>query len=459
MAGYARIPPGALWRPARLLCRLLQRPAQLVRHRRPSPPLVPQRLKQILIQAPNWLGDCVMALPLLEHVRAVCPAVSIRIASRPSCAALWELVPGVEEVIRFDRFSESLSLVEMIRFVRLLRDRAFDASIVLAGGFEFALLHAWAGIAIRIGYESDHRRLLLTHPLSVSDTSRTRHLTQSYLDLGPSSARPQSGDHACWSSNAPLRPINCASCSIHGPLYGPAKRWPAHRFAELGTRIAEGYGAEIILVGTADGRATAAEINRLMHDRAVDLTGQTSLKDLCALMRESALVVSCDSGPAHLADALEVPLVVLFGLSSPTWTGPGGRQSQTIYHASTAAHASRAPAGSAHTPASKASARMRYSSTSSASWVCTISARRNGASTLCMKIALVLDRFDRDLGGLERATSQLACSLVAHGHEVHVVATAFAKPSLAPGITPHPIEASPSRLERAAAGRTMSALA
>lgn len=68
-----------------------------------------------------------------------------------------------------------------------------------------------------------------------------------------------------------------------------------------------------------------------------------------------------------------------------------------------------------------------------------------------MKIALVLDRFDRDLGGLERATSQLAYSLVAHGHEVHVVATAFAKPSLAPGITPHPIEASPSRLERAAA--------
>ena len=333
MAGYARIPPSALWRPARLLCRLLQRPAQLVRHRRPSPALAPRRLKQILIQAPNWLGDCVMALPLLEHVRAVCPAASIRIASRPSCAALWELVPGVEEVIRFDRFSESLSLVEMSRFVRLLRDRAFDASIILAGGFEFALLHAWAGIGIRIGYESDHRRLLLTHPLSVPDTSRTRHLTQSYLDLGrllgPAAVgRPRLLVEQCSSAPDRLRVL------FHPwATYGPAKRWPAHRFAELGTRIAEGYGAEIILVGTADGRATAAEINRLMHDRTVDLTGQTSLKDLCALMRESALVVSCDSGPAHLADALDVPLVVLFGSSSPTWTGPGGRQSQTIYHA------------------------------------------------------------------------------------------------------------------------------
>jgi UDP-glucose:(heptosyl)LPS alpha-1,3-glucosyltransferase len=68
-----------------------------------------------------------------------------------------------------------------------------------------------------------------------------------------------------------------------------------------------------------------------------------------------------------------------------------------------------------------------------------------------MKIALVLDRFDRNLGGLELATSKLAYSLVAHGHEVHVVATMFAEPSLTPGITPHPIEASPSRLERAAA--------
>jgi len=221
----------------------------------------------------------------------------------------------------------------MHQFVRLLRDRAFDASIILAGGFEFALLHAWAGIGIRVGYESDHRRLLLTHPVSVPDAPRVRHLTESYLDLGR-----VLGPAAVKHPHLLVRKRSSAPDRLRvvfhpWATYGPAKRWSPQRFAELGARIADNYGAEIVLVGTADGRTTAAEINRLMHDRAVDLTGQTAIEDLCALMREAALVVSCDSGPAHLADALDVPLVVLFGSSSPTWTGPRGRQSQTIYHA------------------------------------------------------------------------------------------------------------------------------
>ncbi len=327
----ARIPPRVLWRSVRVLCRLLESPADLIRYRRPNPPLAPQGFTKILIQAPNWLGDCVMALPLVEHVRAVCPAASISIASRPSFAALWTLVPDIAEVIRFDRFSDDLSLAGMNRFVRLLRDRAFDASIILAGGFEFALFHAWAGIRVRIGYDSDHRRLLLTHPLQVPEDPRARHLTESYLDLGR-----MLGSAAGQSRLRVKAPSSVGGLRVlfhPWATYGPAKRWPASRFAELGNRIADAYGAEIILIGTADGCATAAEINRLMHGRAVDLTGKTSLEDLCTLMRESALVVSCDSGPAHLADALDVPLVVLFGSSSPTWTGPRGARSQTIYHA------------------------------------------------------------------------------------------------------------------------------
>ncbi len=347
MGALIRIQPRLLWKAVRLPCRLVERPVGILRrlrHRSPAP-VAPHHLRSILVHSPNWLGDAVMSLPLLDHLRGMCPTASITVVSRPQCSGLWELHPHVDEVISFDGFDTNLTLADIAGFVRILRDRAPDAAFILPGGIEFALLHALAGIRTRVGYDSDHRQLFLTHPVRVPQDFRARHLSETYLDLGcavgpvtvarprlrpaPPGSRGRSGmAHPHPAPSGRLRVL------FHPwATYGPAKRWPPARFAELGARIAARFGAEIVLVGTEDARGAAAEINRLMYQRALDLTGRTSIAELCELMLGSALMVSNDSGPAHLADALDVPLVVLFGSSSPPWTGPRGERSETIYHA------------------------------------------------------------------------------------------------------------------------------
>lgn len=337
--------PDLLWRGARLLCWLLDRPVKLAQRAfQDAPlPLAAERLGKIVVQFPNWLGDAVMSLALLHHLRVVCPAASIAVVSRPGWADLWQGLPHVDKVIRFDRFDEQLTLADIRQFIAALREFAADAAFILPGGIEFALFYAWAGVRVRIGYSFDHRHLLLTHPLRVPPQFRRRHLSESYLDLGrglgpaaagrPQLGMPRANGRSGGAMSAPFpQSAGFLRVLLHPwSTYGPAKRWPATRFAELGTRIAERYRAEIVLVGTAEARTVAMEINRLMNHRARDLTGRTSIVELCQLIRESALVISNDSGPAHLADALGVPLVVLFGSSSPVWTAPRGERSEVVY--------------------------------------------------------------------------------------------------------------------------------
>ena len=348
MGARIRIPPPLLWRGVRLPCRLVERPVTWLRrdHRAPAP-IAPQHLRKILVHAPNWLGDAVMSLPLLDHLRVTCSTASITIVSRPQCAGLWELHPHVDEVISFDGFDPNLTLSDIARFIRTVRDRAPDAVFILPGGIEFALFHTLAGTRTRVGYDFDHRRLFLTHPVRVPQDFRARHLSESYLDLGRlvgpvTAARPRLRIAPADGQGGSEMPYPHRAGSGHlrvlfhpWATYGPAKRWPPARFAELGERLAARFDAEIVLVGSEDARGVAAEIDRLMHRRTLDLTGRTSIAELCELMRGSAVMVSNDSGPAHLADALDLPLVVLFGSSSPPWTGPRGERSETIYHALT----------------------------------------------------------------------------------------------------------------------------
>lgn len=328
--------PRLLWKPVRASCRLINalRPA-VSADLDGAKPIEPARLNRIVVHAPNWLGDAVMSLPLLRHVRAVCPAASIAVVSPPTIADLWKLWPDADEVIAFDALSERLALSDLVRFVRRLRARAFDAAVILPGGIEFALLHALAGIPIRIGYASDQRRRLLTHAQTVSDDNRSQHQSERYLSLLRliDKGRPVTHDVHPPGLTLGTTPSRQRRAIFHPwANYGPAKRWPAASFAELGSRILERCGAEVVLVGTADGAQNAAEINRQLRHRALDLTGRTSLRELCDVLRDASVVVSNDSGPAHLADALGVPVIVLFGSSSPTWTAPRGAGAQVVHH-------------------------------------------------------------------------------------------------------------------------------
>jgi heptosyltransferase II len=327
-----------VWRGARFACHLANAAVRLTRRRPQQQPVVGAALRRVVIHVPNWLGDCVMALPAAEQLRAACPNATITVVTRPAFRDLWDSCPNVDRILTFDRFEERFSFTKAAAMVRQLRAGAFEAAVILPTGIEFALLYALARIDIRAGYDFDQRRFLLTYPLHAGPDFRTRHLAESYGELvslfgAPPPRRSPQLRQTSWSVRVRARRDRVQVILHPCASYGPAKRWPAQRFAELGRRLSECCAAQVVLVGTTDGSALAAEINAGMDFRAVDLTGRTSLSELIDLMRDSALVISTDSGPAHLADALGVPLIVLFGSTSPHWTGPRGANSEVIHHA------------------------------------------------------------------------------------------------------------------------------
>lgn len=300
-------------------------------------------VQDLVIHAPNWLGDTVMALPLVETIHACRPGISISVITRPGLAFLWESHPDVRDIITYDRFDKRRRIRNALALVRAVRRQACDAVIVLPIGPEFALLHLLGGVRYRVGYSHPGRRFLLTHALSIDEGFRDRHLANSYASLArvfgcdPQPVRriripvrtPGPGNQPAL----PL-PANRLIAFLHvWSSYGQAKRWPAERFAELGDRLAASHDVQIVLIGDEESRVRGREVTGLMKSPAIDLCGRTPLPGLAALLSAGHLLVSTDSGPAHLAAAIGVPTLTLFGSSSPEWTRPLGPRSKVIYRA------------------------------------------------------------------------------------------------------------------------------
>jgi heptosyltransferase-2 len=115
-----------------------------------------------------------------------------------------------------------------------------------------------------------------------------------------------------------------------GATYGPTKRWPSRSFAELGDRLTEEWGGHVVLVGARSDRATCADVREAMREPATNLAGETGIGTLVALFARSGLVVTNDSGAMHVASATGAKVVVLFGSTSPEWTGPRGSAAAVV---------------------------------------------------------------------------------------------------------------------------------
>ncbi|MCY3813742.1 MAG: lipopolysaccharide heptosyltransferase II [Gammaproteobacteria bacterium] len=276
---------------------------------------------KVLVVAPAWVGDMVMA-------HAVVPGLAelgheIHVLAPPSTAALASRMPDVAEVHTvFTRHGE-LGWGPRRRASRSLAERHFGRAIVLPNSFKSALTPLWAGIPVRTGFRGEFRFGVLNDRRRL-DEARMPRLVDRYAalaDVVPANPRLQADAVALRSLLTRLglgtdRPV-VALCP--GAEYGPAKRWPAERFAALAARCVEA-GASVWILGTDAERQAAEEI--LAAAPAVDLTGRTSLSDAVDLLSAAAVAVVNDSGLMHVAAALAVPLVALFGSSSQTFTPP-----------------------------------------------------------------------------------------------------------------------------------------
>ncbi len=234
-------------------------------------------------------------------------------------------------------------LPESVHWRAMLRARRFDCAILLQNAIEAAIIARLAGIPIRAGYNSDARGWLLTHSVQRTQGIRKIHQTGYYVEmlkaLGFRSveltmqlrlpAKEAAVDDRLFDRFGidRMKPLIGMA---PGAAYGPAKRWPADRFAQVAKALVKAYDGNVILLGSRSDRTVTDMIARSGEGRVLNLAGDTTLKEAMALIAQCTLFISNDSGLMHVAGSLGIPTLAIFGSTNPVTTSPPGEQCRII---------------------------------------------------------------------------------------------------------------------------------
>ncbi|MFZ5557698.1 MAG: lipopolysaccharide heptosyltransferase II [Pseudomonadota bacterium] len=293
-------------------------------------------MQRILVVAPSWVGDCVMAQPLLARLHARNPGAVIDVLAPPFTAALFRRMPEVAGVIDNPFAHGELRLGERYRLGRRLARAGYRQAVLLPNTLKSALAPFFARIPRRTGFVGEGRYGLLNdarrldkarYPLMVERFALLAERPGAELERPVPEPRLTVGAAARQATLARLELDAAGQVAVFcpGAEYGPAKRWPAVHFAALGRRLAA-QGYRLWLVGSAKDAPVAREIAAACD--AVDLTGRTGLDEAIDVLSLAALVISNDSGLMHVAAALDRPMVAIFGSSSPGFTPPLSRRAR-----------------------------------------------------------------------------------------------------------------------------------
>lgn len=290
---------------------------------------------QSLIIAPQWIGDAVMTEPLLRHLHA--RGEQLTVGALPWVAPVYRAMPQVHEVIEFPFAHGGLQLKARRTLAKRIEGR-FDTAYVLPNSLKSALLPLLAGIPKRVGYLGEARVGLLTHRLKNPPKNQRPPMVAFYSALSGeanlAADRPQLHLPASAVAQA-LAELGLQHGAYHvfapGAEYGPAKRWPAGHFSELAKSLA----LPVVLLGSGKEAALceeiAAPVNAAQPGKCLSFAGKTTLvQALCAIAAAKS-VVSNDSGLMHVAAALGVPQVAIFGSSSPLHTPPLNAQATVLW--------------------------------------------------------------------------------------------------------------------------------
>ncbi len=304
--------------------------------------------RRILIRGVNWLGDSVMSVAAIREIRRLFPAAHVTLLVSPWVAGLFEEQGLVDELCLLRSSSPDWRELKELRH----QLRGFDTAILFQNAFRAALMVYLAGIPSRAGYATDGRSLLLSHSARPRIKKLGRHQIYYYLDL-----LFQSGispvdylNEVDFQPDIHLRPTGPGGRGAEillkeggsdpgkpfvilnpGAFFGAAKRWFTDRYAALADRLIEEEGVEVAIVGSAGEIAIADEIRQHMRHSPRILTGKTDLPALMGLLSRCRVLITNDSGPMHLASALRVPQVALFGSTDEIATGPWSPEAQVIH--------------------------------------------------------------------------------------------------------------------------------
>jgi heptosyltransferase-2 len=289
----------------------------------------PSNIRRILIRSTNWIGDAVMTTPAMGAVRAAFPHSEITVAANPATAELLQSHSYCDRVLLYDKQGLHRGGRGFLKFCRVLRDEQFDLAILFQNAMEAALMAFVARIPRRAGWTTDCRGLLLTHGVTLTESDLRLHHTDYYLkmlhQLGIAGGDGNLHLDCSEPERAWARDILGQGTWVAinpGAAYGSAKRWIPERFAAVGDRLSDEFGCQIVLTGGPAERSIGFDISSNMRNRPLNLIGGTSIRQLMALLERCRLVVTNDSGPMHIAAALRVPLVALFGPTDHRTTSP-----------------------------------------------------------------------------------------------------------------------------------------
>ncbi|WP_426110375.1 lipopolysaccharide heptosyltransferase II [Massilia sp. PWRC2] len=288
-----------------------------------------------LVISPNWIGDAVMAQPLLQRLKLRAPGRPIDVLAPPSVAPVWRAMAEVDQVLETPFRHGALQLKQRWQYARLLRQRGYGDAYVLPNTLKYALIPWLAGIARRVGYKGEARHGLIN--VMHRDDTPPRPMVAFYAALAadpraPLQAAPRprlqasAGAMLAAADQAALAPGQVLVVFAPGAEFGGAKRWPAAHFGALAQALVAAHPAiRIAMLGSPKDQAAGAEVlDAAGAARAslINLAGATSLDEAIALLARADAVVANDSGLLHIASALNRPVVALYGPTDPDHAPP-----------------------------------------------------------------------------------------------------------------------------------------
>lgn len=280
-----------------------------------------------------------MSLPALRALRQTYPRTYIAILARPWVADLYAREAVCDKVIPYLPAAGRGDWIAKLSAGRGLASEKFDTAVLLPNSFESALVAKLAGIPRIIGYNRDGRGLLLTDAIPVC--KEHRHERFYYLELLKRAGliaefpvddgvrltpAPEAGAALLKARGIALPVIGVSP----GAAYGNAKRWLPERFAESARDLSAALGAEVVLFGSASERELCGTVAGAIGPRAHNLAGQTSLREFIDMAAACRIFLTNDSGAMHIASALGIPSVTVFGSTDDVTTGPTGSLARIV---------------------------------------------------------------------------------------------------------------------------------
>lgn len=306
-------------------------------------PIQTEDIRNLLIRSTNWIGDAVMTTPAIRAIRKRFPNSHVSLLAKPWVMPVFENSEHIDRLLIYDDKGRHKGIFGKFRLARDLKKYHFDAAILLQNAFEAALITFLAKIPLRVGYNTDVRQLLLTHAVSCTDEIKKKHQTDYYLNIIRGIGMKEDNRELYLELNQRDRlraektlleqhlSLDDKIVGINpGATYGPAKQWPLDRYAHLADKIQAFTGGRIIIFGGPNDRNLGKKISQKMQHRPIDLSGKTSLGEAMALIERCDLFITNDSGLMHVAAALDVPLIAVFGSTNSITTGPLSQNSRIV---------------------------------------------------------------------------------------------------------------------------------